>query len=219
VKRAWVMASKVGRGGAGAATFLMVLGCVSVLGTTFMLGVVAGRSWPRFPFALSGSAAPAAASKDKADRSARAPEPTPTLTFYRELTAPLTAPPPAKPPRPARVDKSEGAKPEPAPQLVPASPAASAGEPPAAPGPTSPPAETDGRFTVQVGAYKAREPAEALRARLAATGHDAYIAEAERPGGARFRVRVGAFATREAAQEFAARIAAERSVSTFVTTR
>ena len=72
---------------------------------------------------------------------------------------------------------------------------------------------------MQVGAYKAREPAEALRARLAATGHDAYIADGQGRSGTRFRVRVGAFATREAAQEFAARIAAERLVSTFVTTR
>jgi len=219
VRRAWVMAWKVGRGGgAGATTFLLVLGCVSVLVTTFMLGVVAGRSWPRFPFALSGSAAPAAASRDKADRSARAPEPTPTLTFYRELTAPLTSPPPAKPSRPARVEKTEEAKPEPAPPLVPAPALASPAEPPTTPVPP-PPAETDGRFTVQVGAYKAREPAEALRARLAATGHDAYIADGQGRSGTRFRVRVGAFATREAAQEFAARIAAERSVSTFVTTR
>jgi cell division protein FtsN len=213
------MASKVRRGGAGVATFLLVLGCVSVLGTAFMLGVATGRVWPRFPFSVSGSAAPPAPSKDKADRSAHAPEPTPTLTFYRELTAPLTSPPPAKPPRPARVEKTEGAKPAPAPPLVPTPAVASPVEPSATPEPTSAPAEKDGRFTVQVGAYKAREPAEALRARLAATGHDAYIVDAEGPGGSRFRVRVGAFATRVAAQEFAARIAAERSVSTFVTTR
>jgi len=72
---------------------------------------------------------------------------------------------------------------------------------------------------VQFGAYETREPAETLRARLAAAGYDAYIVEGDGPGRTRFRVRVGAFATREAAQEFAARIAAERSVSTFVTTR
>ena len=95
--------------------------------------------------------------------------------------------------------------------LVPAPALASPAEPPTTPVPP-PPAETDGRFTVQVGAYKAREPAEALRARLAATGHDAYIADGQGRSGTRFRVRVGA-------QEFAARIAAERSVSTFVTTR
>src|SRR5881628_2819308 len=77
----------------------------------------------------------------------------------------------------------------------------------------------DGGFTVQVGAYKTREPAEALRARLATAGQDAYIVDADGPRGARFRVRVGAFATREAARAAAARLAADRSVPTFVTTR
>ncbi len=72
---------------------------------------------------------------------------------------------------------------------------------------------------MQFGAYETRGPAETLRERLAAAGFDAYIVEGDGPGRTRFRVRVGAFATREAAQEFAARIAAERSVSTFVTTR
>jgi cell division protein FtsN len=35
----------------------------------------------------------------------------------------------------------------------------------------------------------------------------------------RYRVQVGAFPTREAAQDTAARLTAERSLSTFVTTR
>ncbi len=76
-----------------------------------------------------------------------------------------------------------------------------------------------GGFTVQVGAYKAREPAEALRARLATAGHDAYVVETDGSGGVRFRVRVGAYDTREAAQEAAVRIAADRTLSTFVTAR
>ena len=69
-----------------------------------------------------------------------------------------------------------------------------------------------------MGAYKAREPAEALRARLAAAGHDAYVAEID-GAAVRFRVRVGAYATREAAQEVAARLAAGRAFSTYVTVR
>ena len=183
------------RHGALGGSFLLVLGCLSVLGTAFMLGVMAAHVWPRFPFGLSASAPPAKTSRDRGDRSARAPEPGPTLTFYQELTAPLTSPPPAKPPKPARVERAE-----PSP-------------------PSGVRADTDGRFTVQVGAYKAREPAEALRARLAAAGQDAYIVDADGSRGARFRVRVGAFATREAAREAAARLAAERAISTFVTTR
>jgi cell division septation protein DedD len=87
--------------------------------------------------------------------------------------------------------------------------------------PESPaPAPTPGAFTVQVGAYKAREPADALRARLVAAGHDAYVAEIDSAGSARYRVRIGSFATREAARLAADRIiAGERSLSAFVTAR
>ena len=196
-----------GRHGALAGSFLLVLGCLSVLGTAFMLGVVAAHVWPGFPFGVASSAVSAKTGKDKGDRSARAPESMPTLTFYQELTAPLTAPPPARPSRPARVERTE----PPWADTTERSDVPAAGSAPAA--------GRDGRFAVQVGAYKAREPAEALRARLAAAGHDAYIVEADGPGAARFRVRVGAFATREAAREAAARLAAERSVPTFITTR
>jgi len=196
-----------GRHGALAGSFLLVLGCLSVLGTAFMLGVVAAHVWPGFPFGLASSAVSAKTGKDKGDRSARAPESMPTLTFYQELTAPLTAPPPARPSRPARVERTE----PPRADTTERSDVPAAGSAPAA--------GRDGRFAVQVGAYKAREPAEALRARLAAAGHDAYIVEADGTGPARFRVRVGAFATREAAREAAARLAAERSVPTFITTR
>jgi len=196
-----------GRHGALAGSFLLVLGCLSVLGTAFMLGVVAAHVWPGFPFGLASSAVSAKTGKDKGDRSARAPESMPTLTFYQELTAPLTAPPPARPSRAARVERTE----PPRADTTERSDVPAAGSAPAA--------GRDGRFAVQVGAYKAREPAEALRARLAAAGHDAYIVEADAPGAARFRVRVGAFATREAAREAAARLAAERSVPTFITTR
>jgi len=174
-----------------------------------MLGVTAGRFWGRAPSAPSTTAAKESAPARGADRAARPTEPTPALTFYQDLTAPLTAPPPTKVAKPGRTEKSERIeKPEVAPKPE-----------RAAPPDASLPAPSPGAFTIQVGAYKAREPAEALRARLAAAGHDAYIVEADGPGAARFRVRVGAFATREAAREAAARLAAERSVPTFITTR
>src|SRR5262249_51132368 len=137
------------------------------------------------------------------DRMARPAEPTPALTFYQDLTAPLTAPPPVKPAKPGRVDA--------APKPPPASPPEAA-----APAPVS----TPGAFTGQVGAYKAREPADALRARLVAAGHDAYVAEIDSAGSARYRVRIGSFATREAARLAADKIVAgERSLSAFVTAR
>jgi cell division protein FtsN len=198
------------------ASMLFVVGCLGVLGATFMLGVMAGRFWPRTQPAQSTTAekesVPARAG-DKptrpGDKTARPAEPGPALTFYQDLTAPLTAPPPAKAAKPGRADKSdkpasvEAPKPERA-----ALPEASA------------PASSPGAFTIQVGAYKAREPAEALRARLVAAGHDAYVAEIDASGSVRYRVRVGSFATRDAAQLAADKIvASERKLSAFVTAR
>ena len=81
------------KGGGRAGSFLLVVGCLAVLGGTFALGVMAGRHWPGSPAAKSEAGARTLREKDR-DRGARAPEPTPTLTFYQELTAPLTAPPP-----------------------------------------------------------------------------------------------------------------------------
>jgi DedD protein len=211
------------RGGRGrrapsrVASLLFVVGCLGVLGVTFMLGVMAGRFWPRTQSAQTTTAekesAPARAA-DKApragDKTARPADPAPALTFYQDLTAPLTAPPPAKAVKPGRVDKSDRpatgeAAPKPERAVLPEA---------------SAPASGPGAFTIQVGAYKAREPAEALRARLGAAGHDAYVAEIGASGTVRYRVRVGSFATREAAQLAADKIvASERKLSAFVTAR
>lgn len=186
------MASRSRRGGR-VSTFFVAVGGLAILGVTFLLGLMVGRFWPGLP--PVPSAAVVQAPRERArERETRAPETPPRLTFYHELTAPLAAPPAARPAKPrAETPRAEAAKPEPAPP-------------------------SPGRFTVQVGAYKTREPAEALRARLAAAGHDAYVAQTD-ASGVRFRVRVGAYATREAAQEAAARIAAGRAFSTYVTAR
>jgi DedD protein len=195
------------------ASTLFVVGCLGVLGATFMLGVMAGRFWPRTPAAQSPTAAREGGPARGADRTARPAEPTPALTFYQDLTAPLTAPPPAKAVKPGRPEKSDKSEKPDKPEAAPKPERAALPE-------ASPPASGQAAFTIQVGAYKAREPAEALRARLAATGHDAYVAEIEASGSARYRVRVGAFATREAAQLSANKIvAAERKISAFVTAR
>jgi DedD protein len=199
------------------ASMLFVVGCLGVLGVTFMLGVMAGRFWPRTQLAQSTTAekegAPARAG-DRAprpgDKTARPAEPAPALTFYQDLTAPLTAPPPAKAAKPGRVDKSDK------PVSVEAAPKPERAALPEA----SAPASSPGAFTIQVGAYKAREPADALRTRLAAAGHDAYVAEIDASGSVRYRVRIGSFATREAAQLAADKIVAgERKLSAFVTAR
>ena len=192
------------------ASLLFVVGCLGVLGATFIAGVTAGRFWPRQPSTPSATVAKDSAPTGGADKATRPTEPAPALTFYQDLTAPLTAPPPAKPAKPGRPERSEKidrveAAPKPERAALPE---------------MSAPASSPGAFTIQVGAYRAREPAEALRARLAAAGHDAYVAEIDSSGSVRYRVRVGSFATREAARAAADKIvAAERKLSAFVTAR
>jgi len=193
------------------ASLLFVVGCLGVLGATFMAGVTAGRFWPRQRSTPSATVAKESAPTRGADQATRPTEPAPALTFYQDLTAPLTAPPPpakpAKPGRPERSEKIDRVEAAPKPER-------------AAQPETSAPASSPGAFTIQVGAYKAREPADALRARLAAAGHDAYVAEIDSSGSVRYRVRVGSFATREAARAAADKIvAAERKLSAFVTAR
>jgi cell division septation protein DedD len=186
------------------ASFLLLLGLTTVLGLAFAAGIFAGRHWPRFWPALGMSSARVergAPARRLAER-ARAVDRAPVLTFYEELTAPLTAPPPSLKPRGERPSRPEPVKSEPA--------RSGAG---AASLPDEP------RFTVQVGAFKTWEQAEALRARLSGEGAEAYLAEGEGAAGARYRVRVGTFATREEARQAAERLASERQLTTFVTTR
>ncbi|HUF93939.1 MAG TPA: SPOR domain-containing protein [Candidatus Limnocylindria bacterium] len=174
-------------------TVFVLIGLVTILGTTFGAGVYTGRLWT-----------PPVVSETRKDAAERPKPPVPpTLTFYQELTAPLTAPPPPRPVKPPRPEDS----------LVIAS------RPPAPVSAAPAPPPSAGGYTVQVGAYRARPPADALRATLAAAGHAAEIVESTGLGQARYRVRVGAFATREAARAAAARLAADRTVATFVTTR
>jgi cell division septation protein DedD len=79
--------------------------------------------------------------------------------------------------------------------------------------------ESQGSWTIQVAAFKARAQAERLQAQLMAAGFDAYLAEKGGEGQTQFRVRVGSFKTREDAARAAERVKAERSPAAFVTTR
>lgn len=193
----------------GAAGLLVLLGILTILGVTFAAGTYAGRIWATRPHGSAG-VAPAEADGGRRvgdARSVRVPEPAPRLTFYHELTAPLTAPPP--PPKPVRTP--------PPPPATGGAPTASRGSPerPAVShGAVAAPAAT-GRFTIQVGAYRVRPPADALRATLAAAGHDARVVETDAPNGVRFRVQIGDFVSRDAARAAAARLTGP----TFVTTR
>jgi len=204
-----------------AGTFFLLLGCFTVLAGAFTAGLFSGRYWPglwpsigavrevaksapgRLPGGRSGLAG-------SATPGTRAPEPPPMLTFYHELTAPLTAPPATKPKTAERSRRPDGSR----------------VERPAAPddGDKAEIAKSDGasaerQFTVQAGAFRTREQAEAIRSKLAAAGHDAYIAEAEGSAGARYRVRAGAFGSRDEARRAAERVGAVLKLPTYVTIR
>jgi cell division protein FtsN len=206
------------QGGSRTGTFLVLAGIAGVLTVTFIAGVWTGHNWPvltgdpKSPAAAEP--APAASSgRRAAGERPRPAETLPALTFYHELTAPLTAPPP-RPARPARPRDVRREEPNKTDGSGPASPAAAASgaELPAV-------GEGSPRFTIQVAAYSARPLAEALRATLSAAGHEARIVETESGSSTRYRVQVGTFVTREAAREAALRLAAERSAPAFVTTR
>jgi len=181
-----------------------------VIGLALGLGFVAGRYWDRFPSLRRATAVaktdagpetrrPPAASRE-AERPGRLPEPAPKLTFYQELTKPLPVREPLpkreRPPRPERESPRSD-------------PAAATAEPQPA----------EGGFTVQVAAYRTGAQAESLRASLVGAGHDAYVVEAEAPGGLTYRVRVGTYASREAARAAAQAIGSERQLQTYVTAR
>jgi cell division protein FtsN len=197
------------RGGSRIAAVLFLAGCFGVLAVTFMLGVVTGRFWPRTP------SVPLTVVAKGAREPSRPAEPAPALTFYQELTAPLSSPPPPKPSRPPRVEPPRAESPRveksDKPDVTPKADAVAAA--PAKPAPGQP------TFTVQVAAYKAKDPADALRAKLAAAGYEAYVVQVDTPGSARYRVRVGSFAARESAQQIADRIVGERSLPAFVKSR
>jgi cell division protein FtsN len=202
---------------------LFALAGALALGVTLVAGVVSARRWwssSEAPWAVAsgwkywlGVAPRKSAAEAAADKARARQEPTaPVLTFYHELTAPLVPPPPPPRPKPAMPERpattSVGTQPTPVlpPGLV--APRADAGLDPGG-----------GRFTIQVGAYRTREPAEALRARLAGGEDEVYIVESGAAETVRYRVRVGSFASAEAARAAAVKLATERQVSTYVTSR
>ena len=224
----------MGRGGHGShtGTILVLVGLVSILGVTFGTGFYAGRlTGPRL-----SAETPGGREARRGLGGGRLTEPAgagdmPDLTFYQELTAPLAPPPPppkaARRPAPPRA-AAPTALPAPPPSAAPAPPAEASSPvasislpPPPERGPRPGPGEPSSRsrYTVQVGAYRARQPAEILRSSLVAAGHDAHVVAIDAPGGVRYRVRVGSFSTREDAREAADRLASAGVVSGFVTTR
>jgi len=241
----------------GAAGLFVLIGILTILAVTFAAGTYAGRIWATRPQVVA-AVSPAEREPARRGSDTRAPrlaEPAPRLTFYQELTAPLTAPPP--PPKPAKTsppplvttgtlparpampersvttaldtrapDARPSATQAPDTRAVPTrapdtsvardgATTASNRPPTAQPGLAVPATTAANRFTIQVAAYRQRSPADALRATLAAGGHDARVVEHDAANGVRFRVQIGDFASRDAAREAAARF----SGPTFVTTR
>jgi len=221
-----------GRRSSPTARLLVLMGIVAVLGGTFLAGVYAGRIWSARAAVVAAHVPDTEPARRGPGRGGRLPEvPAPQLTFYRELTAPLTAPPP--PPRPLKTAPPPLATAAPDAQRpgeqadVLATPAGVARDgattiskrPLTSTNPTTTtPATGPGRFTVQVGSYRVRPPAEALRESLASGGHDARVVAADANGPV-YRVQIGEFPTREAARALATRLAGERPVTPFVTTR
>jgi cell division protein FtsN len=220
---------------------------LAVLGLTFALGVLVGRQWSRPQPSLAQvsrpEAEPAAERRPQTRRSAlvesaaeRAREGGERLTFYQTLTAPLgvsaTAPEararaeaPARPeharadlpPRPDAVARTEAAaRPEnPGREAGPRVASSPAPAPPARPAPATAPEPS--AWTVQVGAFKERAPAEALQRQLAGAGLDARLADVPpTEGQPRYRVRVGKYGSKVDAQRAAERLRHERALATFV---
>jgi cell division protein FtsN len=200
----------------------VLIGILTILVVTFAAGVYAGRIWMARSTVTVARVTEADTGRRASGRgAAKLPEtPSPQLTFYHELTAPLTAPPP--PPKPAKAVPPLMSPPRPGDQSD-----AVAGRDGPTTIPGRPPADraglaalaTTSRFTVQVAAYRVRPPAEALRESLASAGHDARVVEVNAHGPV-YRVQVGEFPTREAARALAARLSGERSaVAPIVTPR
>ncbi len=78
----------------------------------------------------------------------------------------------------------------------------------------------DGRYTVQIGAFKSREQAQKLVDVLKEKGHPAFLKQVYIPDmGSIYRVRVGGFKTREEAKTYSDNLKRKESVvkSAFVT--
>jgi len=134
------------------------------------------------------AAPPAAAQPPVVDGAAKGKEP--PMTFY------YTLPKGEKPPLGSGINsprrEERGVTKGPAPVAA-ALPVKSA-KPPhqAAAGEASKAHPAKGHYCVQVASYQDKKEAELVKARLAASGFDAYIVESTLPGkGVRFRVRIG----------------------------
>ncbi len=217
-----------GHPGRGQLAAVLVLICLVLLSVTFLLGLLAGRQWARSHQSVAEvdkNRHPVLASGDglKEREVGRPPQIQEKLTFYHTLTAPLGSAPsrPAAKVRRARAGAAAAENEE----------GVSKGEGPAdglrgdrgaqgrwvesgaVPVPGLP-------WTVQVAAYRSRNPAAALQRSLAASGYGAYITTVTgQDGTVRYRVRVGSYPSRSEAEKVSERLRAEGALTPLVVPR
>jgi cell division septation protein DedD len=210
----------------------LVASGAAVVCLVFTLGVVTGRHWVRpAADAVAEPARKAAPAKRSAlvDGDVERPRAgSEKLTFYQTLTAPLAPGPTSTKPLVVGRAPSESSAPAARPPAHEAvaprdagpsrEPAAAAARPPAPAAPEgAPPARSGGGFSVQVGAFKNRQQADAVHRDLRTAGFEAFVSTLGTAGGeTRFRVRVGPFPSRAEAERAAERMRAARSLPTYV---
>ncbi len=229
-----------GAGGRGASRLRPVLLAVGlvIVGLTFALGVLVGHQWPRQAPVLAASGEvqkkPALAGRKSGLVDAepeRSRDGQDKLTFYQTLTAPLSpAPSFARPggegkPKPggaaterdrARPGDRPRADEKPRGEDKPTGLAAAGGGDATAPTPGRL-ASGAGSWSVQVGVFRARPPADAVQKQVRDGGFEALVTTVGSPDGqVRYRVRVGPFKSRAEAERVAERIRAERSLPTYL---
>jgi DedD protein len=180
-----------------------IVGAIVVIAVAFFIGLQAGRVLEKNAAAKDGSAGRTASRATGGENGARAGSPQDIrkeMSAFSEEASRVPAVPAQPVPAPTageelRQTERSATFPEslsrkdPAPQ-----PLVAPGEKPAGAG------TGGGRFTLQAGAMRSRETAEAVRNRLATAGYKAKVAQGkDRKGEDVYRVRVGPYETREAA--------------------
>ncbi len=195
---------------------------VVIVGGVFVGGIVIGRNMSHEAREViaarrsGGPIVPPATSGDDAAPATRAseapsepPATAPASPEPERAASSQPVPQRAAPRRPTPETRVADAAPAPPPtETIPTPPAETV---PAPPGGAAP----DGQFTIQVAAFRDRDAAETLLARIGEMGLEGYLEGT--PAGI-FRVRVGRFATREEARRVAARLEAEE-LAALVTSR
>jgi cell division septation protein DedD len=116
---------------------------------------------------------------------------------------------------PALAEPAAPVDPGPAPAGLAPEPEPAAPEPVAAPAPVEAAPPRDG-YSVQVGAFSAREHAAQLSEGLRAKGFPVYLVPGESAGDAAWRVRVGPFGSRGQASTIAGRLKTQERLPTWV---